>query len=58
MSARRDAELPAADGREEGRDVGPWDVDGGEVVEDFKDGAARAGGVVEKLVAKSWIGEF
>lgn len=27
-------------------------------MEDFEDGAARAGGVVEVLVCVGWVGEF
>lgn len=32
--------------------------DGGKVVEDLEDGAARAGGVVKVLVCEGWVGEF
>lgn len=54
-AARGDGELAAAEAREEGQGVPEVESDGGEVVEDLEDGAARAGGVVEILVCEGWV---
>ena len=57
-AAAGDAELAAAQPRKERQGVGPGDADGGEVVQDLEDRAARARGVVEELVGVGGVGEL
>lgn len=52
-AATADGELTTADDWEDGGDVVEGEFDGGEIGEDFEDGAARTGGIIVVLVSVS-----
>lgn len=57
-TAAADGELTTVDDGEHGWDAGEGDLDSGEIGEDFEDGAARAGRVVEVLIKVGVLAEL
>jgi hypothetical protein len=49
--------LATPDGREDGSNPLPRELDAWEILEDFEDGAARPSGVIKELVAQRRVGE-